>query len=48
MPPDLVQQYQNYTQAVMTKLRSAGSDTPTTSLEAGVKQTVDWLNAYAE
>ena len=45
MPASLSAQYQNYTQAEMTKLRSLGYTTPATSLEAGVKQTVEWLDS---
>ncbi|CAN5124747.1 ADP-glyceromanno-heptose 6-epimerase [soil metagenome] len=43
MPADLAKQYQNYTQAVMTKLRSVSCDVPVTSLESGVKAYVEWL-----
>jgi ADP-L-glycero-D-manno-heptose 6-epimerase len=45
MPASLSAQYQNYTQAEMTKLRALGYTTPATTLEAGVKQTVDWLDS---
>ena len=45
MPASLSAQYQNYTQAEMTTLRSLGYTTPATSLEAGVKQTVEWLDS---
>jgi ADP-L-glycero-D-manno-heptose 6-epimerase len=45
MPASLSAQYQNYTQAEMTKLRSLGYTDPTTTLEEGVKQTVEWLGA---
>lgn len=40
MPAELVRQYQNFTQAEMTKIRSAGYDRPATSLEDGVRRTV--------
>lgn len=43
MPADLAKQYQNFTQAEMSKLRGVGCDVPATSLEAGVKRYVDWL-----
>jgi ADP-L-glycero-D-manno-heptose 6-epimerase len=38
-PGDLKNRYQHYTQADITGLRSAGYDTPFTTLEDGVKQT---------
>jgi len=38
MPPELGRQYQNYTQADMSKLREAGCDVPATSLEEGVRR----------
>lgn len=43
MPVDLVGKYQNFTQANMTKLRQAGYLAPATSLEEGVRATVQWL-----
>ncbi len=47
MPADLAKQYQNFTQADTTKLRSVGCDTPATSLEDGVRKTVDWLRDHS-
>lgn len=44
MPPALTTQYQNFTEARMNKLRSAGFATLPTSLERGVGQYVGWLN----
>lgn len=38
MPPELGAQYQNYTQADMSKLREAGCDLPATTLEQGVRR----------
>jgi len=46
MPADLIGKYQSYTCAEMGKLRAAGCDAPATSLEAGVKQTVQWLSEH--
>lgn len=43
MPASLSAQYQNYTQADMSKLREAGYDRPATSLEEGVRRYVEWL-----
>ena len=43
MPPDLSAQYQNFTQASMNKLRSAGYPRPATALEDGVARSVAWL-----
>jgi len=40
MPVALRRQYQNFTQADMSKLRSAGFPQPPTSLEAGVQQSL--------
>ena len=40
MPPELGRQYQNYTQAEMSKLREAGCDLPATPLEEGVRRTL--------
>lgn len=40
MPENLKGRYQNFTQAVMTKLRDAGCPVPPTSLEEGVKQSI--------
>ncbi|WP_165063424.1 ADP-glyceromanno-heptose 6-epimerase [Paludisphaera rhizosphaerae] len=45
MPPELGRQYQNYTQADMSKLRGAGYAKPATTLEEGVKQTLSWKDA---
>lgn len=41
MPEALQRQYQNYTQADMSKLRAAGYDRPPTSLEDGVRQSIE-------
>lgn len=38
MPPELGAQYQNYTQADMSKLREAGCGLPATTLEEGVRR----------
>jgi ADP-L-glycero-D-manno-heptose 6-epimerase len=43
MPSDLAGKYQNFTQAEMHKLRAAGCTIPATTLEDGVRQTIDWL-----
>jgi ADP-L-glycero-D-manno-heptose 6-epimerase len=40
MPAQLTGRYQNFTQAVMTKLRAAGCSIPSTSLEDGVRQSI--------
>jgi ADP-L-glycero-D-manno-heptose 6-epimerase len=45
MPASLSAQYQNYTQADMSKLCEAGYDRPGTSLEEGVRRYVEWLQA---
>lgn len=45
MPATLARQYQNYTQADMSKLRSAGYDRSPTSLESGVARYVPFLQA---
>lgn len=45
MPASLSAQYQNYTQADMSKLREAGYTRPGTTLENGVARYVQWLNA---
>ncbi|MCE9604070.1 MAG: ADP-glyceromanno-heptose 6-epimerase [Planctomycetia bacterium] len=45
MPATLSAQYQNYTQADMRKLREAGYAKPATTLEAGVRRYVEWLQA---
>jgi ADP-L-glycero-D-manno-heptose 6-epimerase len=47
MPADLAGKYQNYTKAEMGKLRAAGYDRPGTSLEDGVRQTVEWLETQS-
>lgn len=41
MPAELAKQYQNYTQAVMTKIRAAGFAAAPTPLEEGVRRTVE-------
>lgn len=43
MPADLAKQYQNFTQAEMSKITGAGYSRPATTLEDGVKSTVEWL-----
>jgi ADP-L-glycero-D-manno-heptose 6-epimerase len=43
MPADLARQYQNFTCARMSKLRAAGCEIDATALEAGVYETVRWL-----
>lgn len=48
MPRDLAGKYQNYTCAVMTKLRAAGCEIPATALEDGVRETVRWLEGTPE
>jgi ADP-L-glycero-D-manno-heptose 6-epimerase len=45
MPADLLGKYQNFTEANMAKLRATGYSAPPTSLEDGVKQTVEWLES---
>ncbi len=45
MPADLAKQYQNYTRADVSKLRAAGCGVPATSLEAGVRETVKFLES---
>lgn len=40
MPPDVAGQYQNFTQADMTRLCEAGYAAPATTLEEGVRQTL--------
>jgi ADP-L-glycero-D-manno-heptose 6-epimerase len=45
MPASLSAQYQNYTQADMSKLREAGYEKAGTSLEDGVAQYIAWLQA---
>ena len=40
MPPELRAQYQNFTQADMSKLRDAGFSKPATSLEEGVSRAI--------
>jgi len=44
MPTDLAGKYQNFTKAEMGKLRGAGYSSLPTTLEDGVKKTVDWLS----
>ncbi len=43
MPADLAGKYQSYTQADVSKLRASGYARPATTLEAGVAETVGWL-----
>jgi ADP-L-glycero-D-manno-heptose 6-epimerase len=43
MPADLVRQYQSFTRAEVSKLRTAGCAIPATALESGVSETVRWL-----
>lgn len=43
MPADLARQYQSFTCAEMSKIRSAGCEIPATVLEVGVRSTVGWL-----
>lgn len=45
MPEDLSRQYQNFTEADMSKLRSVGYDKRPTSLEEGVRKYVEFLSA---
>ena len=45
MPPELGRQYQNYTQADMSKLRDAGYAKAPTALEDGVRQALAWDDA---
>ena len=45
MPPELGKQYQNYTQADMSKLRDAGCPKVATPLEEGVRQALAWPDA---
>lgn len=45
MPPDLIGKYQSYTKAEMDKLWDAGYANLPTSLEEGVRRTVEWLEA---
>ena len=47
MPADLARQYQNYTCAEMSKTRAACGTVPATALEAGVLETVRWLETSA-
>ncbi len=47
MPKDLAGKYQNFTKADTTKLRVAGYDRSPTTLEAGVLETVRWLEKHA-
>ena len=48
MPITLSGQYQNFTLADMSKLRTVGYDCPPTTLEHGVLWTVEWLKAKDE
>ena len=43
MPAAVARQYQNFTQADMSKLRAVGYDCPPTTLEQGVAATVERL-----
>ncbi|MBF0625961.1 MAG: ADP-glyceromanno-heptose 6-epimerase [Magnetococcales bacterium] len=43
MPDTLRDKYQNFTQADLTRLRTAGYDRPFTSLEEGIARYVAWL-----
>jgi ADP-L-glycero-D-manno-heptose 6-epimerase len=43
MPSDLARQYQSFTCAEMSKIRTAGCEIPATVLEDGVRATVGWL-----
>jgi ADP-L-glycero-D-manno-heptose 6-epimerase len=45
MPTELAKQYQNFTEANMSKLRTAGYSGPATALEVGVQRYVRWLQA---
>lgn len=44
-PQALVGKYQNYTQADLSRLRAAGYDAPTLTLEEGVRRYVEWMMA---
>lgn len=44
MPATLARQYQNFTQADMSRLRAAGYDRPPTSLETGVERYLQFLH----
>ena len=45
-PEALKGKYQSFTQADLTKLRQAGYEAPFASVEEGVKQYIEWLNAH--
>ncbi|MDZ4814790.1 MAG: ADP-glyceromanno-heptose 6-epimerase [Verrucomicrobiota bacterium] len=45
MPLDIRDKYQYYTQATMAKIRDAGYNQPSTSLEAGITDYISWLKA---
>jgi ADP-L-glycero-D-manno-heptose 6-epimerase len=47
MPTALAGQYQNFTQADMSKLRAVGCDSVPTTLEHGVLATVEWLQTHS-
>lgn len=47
MPADLAGKYQYFTEAPMAKLRQSGYPHPPTTLEAGVREYVQWLRASA-
>ena len=44
-PTALVGRYQNYTKADLTRLRAAGYDAPTLTLDEGVRRYVEWMMA---
>ena len=44
-PAALVGRYQNYTKADLTRLRAAGYDAPTLTLDEGVRRYVEWMMA---
>ncbi|MDR3617868.1 MAG: ADP-glyceromanno-heptose 6-epimerase [Paludisphaera borealis] len=48
MPAELGKQYQNYTQADMSKFREAGCSKPATTLEEGVRRTLSPENTVSE
>ncbi len=43
-PDNLINQYQSFTEADMTYLKSKGFDEKFTTLEKGVKDYLDWLS----
>lgn len=48
MPVDIAPNYQNFTEAQMTKLRAAGYPRDALTLEQGVRRYVDWLRVKVE